>query len=207
MTATAAAAPSEAAAHDRDALEGRLLDWLDKHGRTLEVRTATSPWQILVVEVMSQQTQIDRIGRPWRAFVERWPDPAALARADTGELLRAWAGLGYNRRALALRDTARLLVRDHGGRVPDDLTSLEGLPGVGPYTARAVLAAAFGRPVAPLDVNVTRVVRRFLRSTVGRGEIQSQADRLVSRRGRHPKGCFCLTARGRLVHNCIRVAP
>ncbi len=180
--ATAATTAVTTVTSDRHALERQLLDWLDERGRTLEVRTATGPWQVLVAEVMSQQTQIDRIGRPWRAFVERWPEPAALAQADTGELLRAWAGLGYNRRPLALREAARVLVRDHGGQVPDDLTMLERLPGIGPYTARAVLAASFGRPVAPLDVNVTRVVRRLLPASVDRRDIQTEADLLVSRR-------------------------
>ena len=94
------------------------MAWFDEHGRDLEVRTATAPWDVLVLEVMSQQTQIDRVGPYWRSFLEKWPTPASLAGADTHELLRAWAGLGYNRRALALRECARSIVADHGGSVP-----------------------------------------------------------------------------------------
>ncbi len=162
-------------------LERPLLDWLARSGRTLEVRSAVDPWQVLVGEVMSQQTQIERIGLPWRRFIERWPSPAALANAETGELLRAWAGLGYNRRALALREAARSIIRDHGGLVPDDLAALVALPGIGPYTARAILAQAFRRPVAPLDVNVARVVRRVLGSSDAPRRLQERADALVSR--------------------------
>lgn len=165
----------------RRAIERALLAWFDAHGRTLDVRTAREPWEILVLEVMSQQTQIDRVGPYWRAFVERWPTPAALAGADTHDLLEAWAGLGYNRRALALREAARAIVRDHGGAVPSDPSALVELPGIGPYTARAVAATAFGRPVAPVDVNVGRVVRRIDGIAEGRQAIQAAADALISR--------------------------
>lgn len=166
---------------DRSDLERALLDWFDAHGRTLDVREAETPWEVLVLEVMSQQTQIDRVGPYWRAFVRRWPSPAALAAASTHDLLGAWAGLGYNRRALALREAARVVVRDHGGDVPDDPAVLTALPGIGPYTARAVAATAFGRPVAPVDVNVGRVVRRIAGIARGRPAIQAAADDLISR--------------------------
>jgi A/G-specific adenine glycosylase len=166
---------------DQPDLERALLDWFDAHGRTLDVREAETPWEILVLEVMSQQTQIDRVGPYWRAFVGRWPTPEALATASTHDLLGAWAGLGYNRRALALREAARAIVRDHGGEVPDDPAVLTALPGIGPYTARAVAATAFGRPVAPVDVNVGRVVRRIAGIARGRPAIQAAADELISR--------------------------
>lgn len=164
------------------ALKTALLRWQASSGRTLEARAATSPWDVLVVEVMSQQTQIERVGRRWRSFVERWPDPAALSRAGTHDLLAEWAGLGYNRRALALRETARRIVRDHDGAVPEDLDALVALPGIGPYTARAILATAFGRPVAPVDVNVRRVVTRMHGGKVATGRIQAAADSMVTRR-------------------------
>ena len=163
-------------------LETALLRWQASAGRTLEAREATSPWDVLVVEVMSQQTQIERVGRRWRSFVERWPDPPALSRAGTHDLLAEWAGLGYNRRALALRETARRIVRDHDGAVPGDLDALVALPGIGPYTARAILATAFGQPVAPVDVNVRRVVTRIHGGSVATGRIQAAADAMVSRR-------------------------
>jgi A/G-specific adenine glycosylase len=166
----------------RRAIERALFAWFDANGRTLDVREAQTPWQVLVLEVMSQQTQIDRVGPYWRAFVERWPAPSALAGASTHDLLAAWAGLGYNRRALALREAARAIVRDHGGEVPADSDALVALPGIGPYTARAVAATAFGRPVAPVDVNVSRVVRRIDGIAEGRRAIQGAADALISRR-------------------------
>ncbi len=90
----------------------------------------------------------------------RFPTVAALASASPGDVLRQWSGLGYNRRALNLQRTARAIVERHGGRVPDDLAALEALPGVGPYTARAVAAIAFGQPVGPVDTNVRRVLGR-----------------------------------------------
>ena len=130
---------------------------------------------------MSQQTGIERVGPAWRRFVDRWPSPASLAGAETHDLLAAWAGLGYNRRALALRESARTIVATHGGRVPASVAALESLPGIGPYTARAVAASAFGMPVAPLDVNVRRVVSRVLGFASSSPELQVAADELVSR--------------------------
>ena len=165
----------------RDDIERALLGWFNANGRTLDVREAETSWEVLVLEVMSQQTQIDRVGPYWRAFVGRWQTPAALAGASTHDLLEVWAGLGYNRRALALREAARVIVRDHGGEVPDDPAILTALPGIGPYTARAVAATAFGRPVAPVDVNVGRVVRRVAGIATGRQAIQAAADELISR--------------------------
>jgi A/G-specific adenine glycosylase len=149
--------------------------------RPLLIRTASNPWEILVAEVMSQQTGIERVGPKWRRFVDRWPAPGDLAGAGTQELLAAWAGLGYNRRALALRDAARTIVAEHEGQVPSTIEALEALPGIGPYTARAVGAAAFGVPVAPLDVNVRRVVSRVLGVSAWSPGLQAAADDLVSR--------------------------
>ena len=159
-----------------------LLAWHARAGRSLHIRTAGTPWAILVAEVMSQQTQIDRIAAAWEAWLRRWPTPADLAAATTRDVITAWAGLGYNRRALALHEAARVIVNDHDGRVPATVEDLERLPGIGPYTARAVAAAAFGRPVAPLDVNVRRVLGRVFGPVVTAGELQPRADDLVSRR-------------------------
>lgn len=135
-----------------------------------------------MAEVMSQQTGIERVGPMWRRFVDRWPSPAALADAGTHQLLAAWSGLGYNRRALALREAARTIVAEHAGLVPAEVEALEKLPGVGPYTARAVAAAAFGVAVAPLDVNVRRVISRVLGVPSSSTGVQAAADGLVSRR-------------------------
>ena len=128
----------------RRSLNSRLFRWHQARRRPLQIREAANPWQVLVAEVMSQQTGIERVGPAWRRFVDRWPTPADLAEAGTHELLAAWAGLGYNRRALALRECARTIVADHGGRVPATVAELDALPGIGPYTARAVAATAFG---------------------------------------------------------------
>jgi A/G-specific adenine glycosylase len=159
-----------------------LFAWHAEHRRDLVVRGSSDPWAILVAEVMSQQTQIERIGAAWERFVTRWPEPARLAAASTHDLLKAWAGLGYNRRALALREAARTMVRDHDGRVPRSVEALEQLPGIGSYTARAVAASAFGIPVAPLDVNVRRVVGRIVGDELAPGAVQAAADGLVSHR-------------------------
>ncbi|MFL5710353.1 MAG: A/G-specific adenine glycosylase [Chloroflexota bacterium] len=159
-----------------------LFRWHATARRSLLIRTAANPWEVLVAEVMSQQTGIERVGPMWRRFVDRWAAPASLAEASTHELLAAWSGLGYNRRALALREAARTIVSEHGGVVPADLEALEALPGIGPYTARAVAAAAFGVPVAPLDVNVRRVVSRVRGVEASSSDLQGAADALVSRR-------------------------
>lgn len=159
----------------------RLFRWHATARRPLAIREAANSWQVLVAEVMSQQTGIERVGPAWRSFVDRWPTPAHLADAGTHELLAAWAGLGYNRRALALRQSARTIAAEHDGRVPATVDALERLPGIGPYTARAVAASAFRVPVAPLDVNVRRVVSRVLGVTSTASGFPSAADDLVSR--------------------------
>ena len=165
----------------RRSLNSRLFRWHQARRRPLLIREAADPWQVLVAEVMSQQTGIERVGPAWRRFVDRWPTPVDLAEAGTHELLAAWSGLGYNRRALALRECARKIVADHGGRVPTTVAELDALPGIGPYTARAVAASAFGVPVAPLDVNVRRVVSRLLGVPSSSSSLQAAADDLVSR--------------------------
>jgi A/G-specific adenine glycosylase len=165
-------------------VQAAILAWYDAEGRALPFRGTDDPWAVLVSEVMAQQTQVARVGRAWRAFMARFPDPATLASASPADVLRAWIGLGYNRRAIALQRAAQSIVERHDGRVPDDLAALEALPGVGPYTARAVLAIAFGRPVAPVDVNVRRVVARLAGmspTTLGPRVVQELADDLVPR--------------------------
>ncbi len=166
-----------------------LLAWFDRDGRALAFRAARDPepWAVLVSEVMAQQTQVARVVERWRAFMDRYPTPAALADAPTGDVIRAWRGLGYNRRAIDLQRAARAIVAA-GGRVPDDVEALTALPGVGPYTARAVAAIAFGRPVGAVDVNVRRVLGRVTGGDPSSGEaagpaavreIQDVADALV----------------------------
>jgi A/G-specific adenine glycosylase len=109
---------------------------------------------------MAQQTQVERVGERWAAFLEAFPTVGSLASASPADVLRAWAGLGYNRRGLNLWRAARLIVERHDGVVPDEPDVLAELPGIGPYTARAVAAIAFGRPVGAVDTNVRRVLSR-----------------------------------------------
>ena len=111
---------------------------------------------------MLQQTQAARVAPAYRSFVRRFPTVRRLAKAERAEVIEAWNGLGYNRRAVALSETARVIVSEFGGRVPRDPGELRGLPGVGPYTAAAVASMAYGVPVPALDTNVRRVVARFV---------------------------------------------
>lgn len=151
-------APSRLPPAARDA----ILGWYDDAGRELPFRGVTDPYAILVSEAMAQQTRVARAAEYWRAWMARFPTVEALAAAPLVEVLRAWAGLGYNRRAVHLHRAAQAIVADHGGRVPDTVEGLAALPGIGPYTARAVAAIAFGRPVGAVDVNVRRVLARVV---------------------------------------------
>jgi A/G-specific adenine glycosylase len=160
-----------------------LLDWYAVHGRDLVIRGSREAYPIWVAEVMSQQTQIGRVGTALPAFLARFPDIPVLAAATTAEVLRAWGGLGYPRRAVALRDAARAMVERHSGRLPTGVAELEALPGIGPYTARAVAATAYGEPVTALDINARRVVGRVLDgatwSSVPSPGAQARADALA----------------------------
>lgn len=143
-------------------LQSAVLAWFDRQARAFDFRGVRDPYAILVSEVILQQTQATRGEPAWRAFMDRFPTVEVLAAAAPADVLRQWSGLGYNRRALNLQRAARAIVERHGGRVPDDLAALQALPGVGPYTARAVAAIAFGRPVGPVDTNVRRVLGRVV---------------------------------------------
>ena len=143
-------------------------------------RTDRDPWAVLVSEAMLQQTQVARVIPRFMTFIARWPTPSALADAPLADVLEAWAGLGYYRRARDLRAAAVAVVARHGGTVPDDLAALRALPGVGPYTARAVLALAFGRDVGVVDTNAARVLARaFHGAPLTAAAAQRLADALV----------------------------
>jgi A/G-specific adenine glycosylase len=135
-------------------MEGLLLRWYGRNARRLPWRETRDPYAILVSEVMSQQTQVERVVPRWLRWLDRWPTVEALAAATPADVIREWQGLGYNRRALNLHRAARH-VAAHGW--PEDLTEL---PGVGRYTADALACFAFGRDVLPVDVNVRRVQER-----------------------------------------------
>lgn len=157
-----------------------MLDGAAAGLRPLPWRGTRDPWAVLVSECMLQQTQAARVVGPYRAFLRRFPTARACARAPVGEVVRAWAGLGYNRRAVQLHACAVAIAERHRGVVPDRLGDLEALPGVGPYTARAVLAFAHEQPVAVVDVNVRRVLARAVSGApLGPARAQALADRLL----------------------------
>jgi A/G-specific adenine glycosylase len=138
-----------------------LLAWFTAHGRShLPWRTVVDPYRTVVSEFMLQQTQVERVVPLFEAFVARWPDFAALAAASQADVVRAWKGLGYNSRAVRLRDLARLVCEKYGGELPRDEALLRELPGVGPYTARAIAAFGHGADVPAVDTNVRRIVHR-----------------------------------------------
>ena len=139
-------------------LQHAVLAWYDAHGRDLPWRRTRDPYAILVSEFMAQQTQIVRVLERYERWLQRWPTAAALAAATPAEVLAQWVGLGYNRRALRLRDTCVIVARDGW---PRDGRGLRALPGVGPYTAAAVASFAFGERVAAVDTNVRRVAARL----------------------------------------------
>ena len=136
-------------------------------------RPSPEPYEVLVSEVMLQQTQAARVAPAYVEFVLGFPTVAALAAASKADVVRAWGRLGYPRRAVALHAAARTVMREHDGRIPSDVETLLTLPGVGPYTASAVASIAYGRRVAAVDTNVRRVVARF---TLGSEPAQMRSD-------------------------------
>lgn len=156
-----------------------MLDWFARAGRDLPWRHTREPWAILVSEFMLAQTQVARVQGRYEAFLEAFPSARACAAAPPGEVIAAWAGLGYNRRAVDLHRSATRIVEVHDGEVPDTLEDLLDLPGVGPYIARAVLVFAHGRDVGVVDTNVARVLARWQGRPLGRREVQDLADGLV----------------------------
>jgi A/G-specific adenine glycosylase len=150
--------------------------------RDLPWRRTRDPWKILIAELCCQQTQAARAAIVYERCCARFETPAACAAAPLRDVLEAWQGLGYYRRARALHDAARVICERHAGCVPDDLDSLLALPGVGPYTARAILAFAFERDVGIVDTNVARVLARAVANRpLASQEAQALADRLVVR--------------------------
>jgi A/G-specific adenine glycosylase len=142
-------------------LQRRLLAWYDAHGRDLPWRRTRDPYPVWLSEVMLQQTQVATARPYYDAFLASFPSLASLARARESQVLERWSGLGYYRRARHLHAAARIVVREHGGRVPDDAETFSALPGVGRYTTAAVLSICFDRPLAVLDGNVARVLSRL----------------------------------------------
>lgn len=163
----------------RGARSTALLRWFDERRRDLPWRRTRDPWAVLVSELMLQQTQVARVLPRYEAFLARWPTPATCAAAPLAEVVEAWAGLGYNRRAVNLHRAAALVAARADGAFPDDLAGLLALPGVGPYTARAVLAFAFEADVGVVDTNAARVLARWTGRSLRPAEVQAAADAAV----------------------------
>jgi A/G-specific adenine glycosylase len=149
--------------------QARLLRWFREHGRDLPWRRTRDPYKVLVSEVMLQQTQVERVREYYGRFLQQYPTIQDLASANPTRVRDSWDGLGYYARARNLHAAARTVVREHGGRFPRDLEAVMSLPGVGRYTAGAVLSFAFGKPAPILDTNVRRVLSRvFVRRRASR---------------------------------------
>lgn len=162
-----------------------LLRWYRKHRRDLPWRGNRDPYAVWVSEIMLQQTRVETVIPFYRRFLERFPTVRALAGAPEADVLAAWSGLGYYRRARNMRAAARAVMREHGGRVPADPAGLRALPGIGRYTAAAIASIAFGVPAAAVDGNVIRVLARWYGLRGGRDdarlrrEVEARADELA----------------------------
>ena len=154
----------------------KVFLWWDSEKRDLPWRISRDPWAILVSEFMLQQTQASRVVAKYKTFLERFPNPTLCASSTPGKVIELWSGLGYNRRAINLHRTAKTIAEKHKGTVPDELSLLLDLPGIGDYTARAILAFSFEKDVAVVDVNVKRVLSRLEGRTLSMKEAQSIAD-------------------------------
>lgn len=154
-----------------------LVPWFDEHARDLPWRRpGTTPWGVLVSEFMLQQTPVNRVAPLWIDWMQRWPTASALAVSSQAEVLRAWGKLGYPRRALRLHAAATAIAGQHDDEVPDDLDSLLALPGVGAYTARAVLAFGYRRRAPVVDTNARRVIARAVHGQGDAGPPRTTAD-------------------------------
>ena len=161
---------------DHTGLHESIFSWITPRLRQLPWRDTRDPWHVLVSEVMLQQTGVSRAMPKWQIFVDAFATPADCAGAPLGDVLRLWQGLGYPRRARNLQAAARVIMEQHGGVVPNTLEELLALPGVGPYTARAVLAFAFEEDAAVVDTNIARVLARFHGRTLKARDAQKLAD-------------------------------
>lgn len=158
----------------RESLEA----WWTVSARDLPWRFGrTTPWGVLVSEVMSQQTPMGRVVPYWEAWMRAWPDAAALAAASTAEVITAWGRLGYPRRALRLQECARVVGERHHGELPKSYDALTSLPGVGDYTASAVMSFAYGERVAVVDTNIRRVLSRVFLGCESLGGTARRQDR------------------------------
>lgn len=158
-----------------------ICAWFDANGRDLPWRRpGTSAWGVLVSEVMSQQTPMSRVIGPWHEWMNRWPTPDDLAEEDSGEAVAAWGRLGYPRRALRLHSCAVAIATEHDGVVPNSYDELVALPGIGDYTASAVVSFAFGGRATVLDTNVRRLIARAESGIANCPTSVTRAERVVA---------------------------
>lgn len=165
-------------------LRRKILGYYKRHGRDLPFRRTTDPYKIAVAEIMLQQTQVDRVVPKYLRWVRKWPDCKSLAKATNRELLTQWSGLGYNRRALYLGRMAQEIVKKHGGKMPEEPDVLRTLPGIGPYTSRAILIFAFNEPLVTIDTNIRRVLiaELGLPHSISAKELETVAQQVLPKR-------------------------
>src|SRR5579859_1999356 len=164
---------------DPDVFRQQLLAWYELNKRDLPWRGDHDPYHVLVSEVMLQQTGVERVRPKYLDFLQRFPTLRALADASLGDVVRAWQGLGYNRRAVNLKRLADVVCRDHDGRMPASIPELERLPGIGRYTSRAIACFAFGAQVAVVDTNIRRILATFAGRTLSERETENLARDLL----------------------------
>jgi A/G-specific adenine glycosylase len=173
--------PSDSASRAERQFRRRLLAWYDRNKRDLPWRNSRDPYHVWLSEIMLQQTRVGAVVEHYHHFLLRFPNVGRLAAATEPSVLAAWSGLGYYRRARMLHRAAKQVVREHSGRLPADSAALRTLPGVGRYTAAAVASIAFGEPVAVVDGNVERVIRRVAARTVSGEDLWRSAARYLDR--------------------------
>jgi len=188
------------------------ITWFDQNARDLPWRQPdTTPWGVLVSEVMLQQTPVVRVEPAWRSWMTRWPAPADLAADPPSEAIRMWGRLGYPRRAMRLHACAVAMVERHDGQVPSDLEQLLALPGVGTYTGRAVATFAYGQRHPVVDTNVRRVVSRAVEGKPDAGpsttaaDLVAMADLLPEEPARAARASIAFMELGALV--CVARSP
>ena len=162
-----------------ETFQKKVMDWWSDNKRDLPWRRDPTPYNALVSEIMLQQTQVSRVIPKYNEFLQKYPTLASLAEANTKELVQQWCGLGYNRRALWLRDAAGQIVER--GSFPEEVIELRKLKGVGPYTSRSILIFAFNKNVAAVDTNIRRVLiaSGFAKEDSSEKELQDIADALL----------------------------
>jgi A/G-specific adenine glycosylase len=168
--------------HSIQKFQAMVLDQYAETGRVLPWRNTIDPYQILVSEIMLQQTQVDRVATKFPAFIETFPDFATLAGASLSDVLQHWQGMGYNRRAISLQKCAQRVIADYGGILPADVEILATFPGIGRATASSICAFAFNQPVIFIETNIRRVFIHFFfenHETVPDAEIQPLAERAL----------------------------